>query len=150
LTGPVSDNATERFHMYFFNQNPIEGVNLDVDDVTSFGPETTTISEVYEGTYRYSVFNFSAQNSSGALEIEQSPAKVEVFDSSGLIQRFNPPAAEENSGNTWRVFEIDVNNSGSFNVQPLQAYDLVNDSDDGRQFKTRGDKAGISFNTSDF
>jgi len=139
LTGPVDDNSNERFHLYFVNMNPVSTASLDVDDVTSFGPETTTLTDPYEGTYRYSVHNFTTQNETGALEIEQSPALVEIFDSSGKVASFEPPSANSNSGNVWRVFELEVSAS-SVDITELGTYDFVSDIGDESQFKRASDK----------
>lgn len=106
LTGPAADG--DRFHVYFANQEPADaGANLDVDDVTSFGPETITITNSRSGTYRYSVYNYSDQSDDGAVGIEESPASVKVFDSDGQQASYSPPPASPGDGNTWRVLEID-------------------------------------------
>jgi hypothetical protein len=73
LVGP--DAAGGRFHVYYANRNPAgAGANLDVDDVSSFGPETITITEVHIGTYSYYVDWFS-----GTGTWAQSGARVEVY-----------------------------------------------------------------------
>lgn len=105
LTGPDQDGG--RFHVYYANQNPGDGANLDRDDVTSYGPETVTINEFRTGTYRYSVFNFSNQSEDGALGINQSPARVTVYDSDGQRGTYSPPLANAGDGNTWRILEIE-------------------------------------------
>lgn len=114
LTGP--DGQGGRFHVYYIDQEyPADSSTafLDVDDVTSFGPETTTINTLREGTYRYSVFNFSNSQDDGAVGIDNSPAKVTVFDSDGQRATYSPPPASDGDGNTWRVLEIEVSGDGS-------------------------------------
>ena len=149
FTGPVEDNSSERFHLYYVEQNPISSVSLDVDDTSSFGPETTTLTEQLDGLYRYSVHNFSEQSTAGAGEIESSPARVEVFDSSGLVESFTPPQATATSGNVWRVFEMNVSN-GQFTITESGEYDQVEDEDDASQFKIPSGSKSKLFSVEDF
>ena len=57
--------AANPFHIFFPSQNRGDSQNfpfatLDVDDTTSFGPETVTINQVLSGgVYEYGVHNFS-------------------------------------------------------------------------------------------
>lgn len=109
LTGP--DGNGDRFHVYFSNREFGDVADLDRDDVTSFGPETITLAPETDGMYRYSVFNYSNQGENGsqgiAGEIENSsPALVQVYNDQGLVREYRAPDAEP--GNTWRVFEINV------------------------------------------
>lgn len=106
LTGPESGG--DRFHLYYSNQVPSgASAELDRDDTSSFGPETVTVEAFRTGLYRYSVHNYSDDSENGALGIERSPAQVKVYDDSGLIRTYRPPAASATAGNTWRVFEFD-------------------------------------------
>ncbi len=105
LTGP---NATGgRFHVWYAGRDA--GVaNLDRDDVTSYGPETTTITSQYAGTYRFYVHDFSngsASAQSPSYELSRSSAKVQVFNSSGLLAVYNVPGNQ--GGTLWTVFEYD-------------------------------------------
>ena len=70
---------------------------LDADDVTSFGPETITISQLEAGTYSFAV---------DALGDSFVPAEttVRVYDSTGLLREFTPPSG---AGSWWRVFQLD-------------------------------------------
>jgi hypothetical protein len=105
LSGPTGSGS--RFHVYYADQTA-ENVNLDLDDTSSYGPETVTIENFEDGTYRYSVHNYSDQSVEGAVGIDESPARVEVYDQSGQIASYSPPDASANDGDTWRVFEVDV------------------------------------------
>jgi hypothetical protein len=127
LTGPIV-GSEERFHMYFMDKAPSNSdVNLDVDDIYSYGPETTTILAWHNGTYRYSVFNYSDQLTSGALGIYNSPAQVEVYSSAGLLATYTAPVATAESGNTWVVFEINYDGS-SFTLNPINNYETYDGS----------------------
>ncbi|MGD1894970.1 MAG: hypothetical protein ACFB15_30785 [Cyclobacteriaceae bacterium] len=131
LTGPQADG--NRLHCYYANQAPNVQVNLDVDDVTSYGPETITISSLVAGTYRYSVHNYSDRYfSSGAAGIVTSPAKVEVYSTAGLIASFVAPPA--NSGDTWRVFELEVNSS-EIRLVETDFYELIDDVHNTNNFR---------------
>jgi|GEM_PF-5550482 len=78
---------------------------LDRDDVTSYGPETITISQLYSGTYRYAVEYFTGTGYLGG-----SGAEVKVYDDNGLYATFNvPPTAGSDPpqmGDEWIVFYI--------------------------------------------
>lgn len=75
---------------------------LDVDDTSSYGPETITIFNTLNHTYKYYVHNYS-----GEAEITTSNAKVQVYGRSGLIKTYNVPTS--GSGLYWYVFDIDAN-----------------------------------------
>ncbi len=117
LTGP--DGAGDRFHV-FYGDLSFGGHNLDLDDVTSFGPETTTIvPDGVNGVYRFSVHNYSDQDATGSTGIAQSPTTVRVYNSNGLLRTFIAPGATP--GNTWRVFEMTISGSNAtFNPSSSQ------------------------------
>jgi hypothetical protein len=131
LTGPSSSGG--RFHVFWDNQTPDAGVNLDVDDVTSYGPETTTISILRNGLYRYSVHNYSEQGSTGGLGIANSPAIVEVYSYNGLLNKFTAPAFT-GTGNAWRVFEMTVSGTNA-NIVTKNVYVLASSDEDLATFK---------------
>lgn len=146
LTGPEGNG--ERFHMHYSNQNPNEYISLDVDDTDSYGPETTTISAFFDGMYRFSVHNYTDRyTADGGSGIKTSPAKVELYDSNGLIQTFNPPTFTGN-GDIWRVFEINVNGS-NYTVNAVNTYVLTTTHTDITKFKSSNQKVN-QFNISDF
>lgn len=121
LTGPLT--GTSRFICYYGNKVPANSnVELDVDDTDGFGPETITIRAFRDGVYRYSVHNYSNQGSTGFQGIFSSPARVQVYDQTGLIREFSPPPPPPNtSGNTWRVFEINVSGTNR-TITPINTY----------------------------
>ena len=131
LTGPASDGVN-RFHLSYLDKNPDVNVDLDVDDVQSYGPETTTLHSFMNGTYRFSVHNYSNQLESGGAEIHVSPAVVEVYDASGLLYSFTAPTYT-GYGNTWRVCEINAAGS-SVSVVPVNTYVMAISSDDAAAF----------------
>ncbi len=91
---------------------------LDVDDVSSFGPEVITIFKFDTvGTYRYSVNNFSETFSPG---MTGSPSRVEL-NLNGDITVFTPPAGE-GLNVTWNVFEFVVATDGAITVNTLNTW----------------------------
>lgn len=108
LTGPTGVGSG-KFHVYFGIRQPANSNStLDVDDLNGGGPETITITAVKQGKYRFSVHNYTAQGNDGADGIKLSPAVVELYDHTGLINTFTPPNTGTAEKNTWRVFEINV------------------------------------------
>lgn len=148
LTGPIS-GTSDRFHVYFVDQNS-DNADLDVDDVTSFGPETVTIRNFVNGIYKYSVHNYSNQDSDGGAEMISSPTTVEIYNSNGLIRSFNPPPFVVGSGNTWRVFEINYNNNNP-TINAINTYEYAYSEDDTNVFKTTNSKKkAIKFKPNSF
>jgi hypothetical protein len=105
LTGPAVGG--ERFHVYFANDIEEEGgttyVELDLDDTSSFGPETITIYEQIAGTYRYSVHDYTNRGSDASTALANSGAQVRVYRGASLVQTFNVPSG---GGTLWTVFEL--------------------------------------------
>jgi len=115
FTGPLADGT--RFHMYFWytgSSSPWPDiVMLDLDDVTSYGPETTTLFQQISGTYRFSVHDYSDRSSSNSYALSNSGAQVRVYQNSGLVATFNVPP---NTGGTlWTVFEMSETTITSIN-----------------------------------
>ncbi len=146
LTGP--DGSGGRFHMYYSQKTPNQYISLDVDDRDGYGPETTTISGLFDGMYRFSVHNFSDRYQATARgAIVTSPARVELYDHTGLVATFNPPTFTGN-GDTWRVFELTVSGT-SVSYTTINTYTLASDVHDGNDFKSNK-KEDIQFEIADF
>ncbi len=138
LTGPLAGG--NRFHVYF--SAPTSGDNnLDLDDVSGEGPETTTINASVSGIYRYSVHNYSTQGVGGAQGIAASPTRVQLFGATGLLKTYTAPTASASAGNAWRVFEITVAGS-SFTISDGNGaglgYVTATDAGDAGTFLTGG------------
>jgi len=104
LTGPNAD-AT-RFHVYYGARGSTTAAPfaaLDIDDVSSFGPETITITQFNSGNYRYSVHDYSDRFSSTSTALGTSGARVDVYTPNGLPQSFFVP---NQPGTLWTVFEM--------------------------------------------
>ena len=90
-------------HVYYGASGAADGApyaKLDVDDTDSFGPETVTLYRTFVGQYVYAVHNFSE-----APPLTTSQARVELYDSEGLIRSWNVPV--QGDGLWWEVFRID-------------------------------------------
>jgi hypothetical protein len=96
--------------VYFGNKETDAGdANLDVDDTTSYGPETITISAPQNGTYAYFVYNWSQRPS-----LTASGAMVRIYDSGGLLQTYNVPSA--GNGLYWNVFTLNGSTISDINT----------------------------------
>lgn len=95
--------SSRPYHIFYGErgeQNACPYAALDVDDRDGFGPETLTISQRFVGgDYIYAINQFA-----GAGDISSSGARVQVFDSSGLIATFTPPV--QGTGAWWNVMRI--------------------------------------------
>jgi len=110
LTGPLPDDT--RFHMYYpyaptwGGSSPWpEYVKLDLDDITSYGPETTTIYQQIPGVYRFSVHDFTNGGSSYSTALSNSGAQVSIYSGDYHLATFNVPPSQ--GGTLWTVFEMD-------------------------------------------
>ena len=94
------------FHIYFANKGNctvFPYACLDVDDVSSYGPETVTIKQRFNGTYVYGVYNWSND-----AAITASGGRVQVYGASGLVAQFDVPTS--GSGRWWYVFDLNGSN----------------------------------------
>jgi hypothetical protein len=82
-------------------QNPFS--SLDVDDVTGFGPEVTTIRRPKVGIYRFYLHNFSGTFNPG---MTGSPTRVEL-NYVGRTVVFTPPSGE-GTALYWHLFDLEV------------------------------------------
>ncbi len=81
---------------------------LDVDDTSSYGPETITITEVASGTYAYALHWYT-----GTGTWDGSEAVVRVYNSSGLVREFTAPddVGDPYDGKRWwYIFDFDNGN----------------------------------------
>lgn len=135
LTGPITEQG-ERFKLAYYQKlftidgqysqyptnfnaaNPCASpevvASIDIDDVSSYGPETTTICQVENGVYSYYVHHFS-----GSSTITDSPAQVVVTTESGITRTFiAPPGATGSTTDVWHVFDLDAYG----NVTPVNVF----------------------------
>ena len=81
--------------------------DLDLDDITSFGPENITVVRRMKGTYQYFVHNYSDRIDTAIMNpMTNSPAKVELIRN-GITTTYNPPPGE-GTNRYWHVFNVTV------------------------------------------
>ena len=93
-------------HVYYASQGSLSAepnASLDVDDVTGFGPEVTTIRKPKVGIYRFYLHNFSQTFAPG---MTGSPTRVEL-NYVGRTVVFSPPSGE-GSALWWHLFDLEV------------------------------------------
>ncbi|WP_196805030.1 carboxypeptidase regulatory-like domain-containing protein [Butyrivibrio sp. VCB2006] len=100
--GPLSNGWY--FHVYYRDKSCYDDgeeiCNLDVDDTTSYGPETITLKAKLSSPYYYYIHRYA-----GTGTISTSEAVVKVYQKDELIQKFNVPTGLSN-GDYWNVFAI--------------------------------------------
>lgn len=110
LYGPMADQ-NQNFHVSYRNRTHYEGdelyVDLDLDDVSSYGPETITIHKTNDtGIYRYYVHNYSYGLDSENTSMSTSGAQVEIYQEDGTYHQFSIPVNQ--IGVYWHVFDYDA------------------------------------------
>ena len=117
------------YHIYYVNKGSLTSspfANLDVDDVTSYGPEVfTALSFPEAGTYHYSVYRYS-----GTSTITASPARVELT-LDGRTTVFVPPAGQTTE-RWWNVFDIVVAEDGTMSITRVDTWSDTAPSASGR------------------
>lgn len=122
LTPEIGGNF---YHIYFplSHRGSLESLpyaNLDVDDVSSYGPETITISQSYAGIYKYYVYDYAGYGSISTT----SNAVVKVFDNTGLIAEFHAPGTGEDD-RYWEVFDYNGSNGSITTINQIRNYQPV-------------------------
>jgi len=103
LTGP--DGSGGRFHIYYGDKSYLDYADLDLDDTTSYGPETTTIRQQLDGVYRFTVYDYTNGGSSSSYALANSSAIVKVYKGDTLVATYHVPTGQ--GGTVWTVFELD-------------------------------------------
>ena len=116
LTGPKADGG--RFHLFFRYANTSSQSNsnseycqLDLDNtdivVKPNIPETTTILTQLDGTYRYSVHDYTNKGNANSSALSRSNAVVNVYKGSVWVATYHVPPNVK--GTIWTVFELNGN-----------------------------------------
>lgn len=121
--------APDGTHVYYTTRGSLSAapyIFLDVDDVTSYGPEVVTVTKLMVGTYTYGIRNYSGTHSPN---MTNSPVRVELR-LGDEIRVFNPTAAmgETGSSEWWTVFKMDVDAQCAITVTPIQVFSTGGDS----------------------
>lgn len=103
LWTPEIEGST--YHVYYGSQGSQESApyaELDVDDVTSYGPENITVYQYFPGTYYYSVYHFSGEGT-----IATSSANVTVLGPEGELHSLDVPPDSAGAHWWWNVLTVD-------------------------------------------
>lgn len=107
-------------HVYYSSKGSLANppyANLDVDDVTSYGPEVVTIRKLMVGTYTYGVNNFSGP----AGSMTSSPIRVEL-NQGNAVSAYSPGPGETSSTYFWTAFTLTVNERCDVTVTPVNTW----------------------------
>lgn len=102
VEGKLSDGSS--FHTYFEDMSHYDGnievCNLDVDDVTSYEPETITLNPTTDNAHYYYIYKYD-----GSGTVATSGAQIKLYKGDTLLNIFNVPT---NLGESdyWNVFAI--------------------------------------------
>ncbi len=111
-----------KFHVYFSNKSGMyEGskiAQLDLDDTTSYGPETITLNinkDLLKGNKKfvYSVHDYSNGSNTNSKNLSLSNATIHIYSGNKLIKKYDVP--KNKVGTFWHVFDITSNGIKSFN-----------------------------------
>ncbi|MDO4976056.1 MAG: InlB B-repeat-containing protein [Eubacteriales bacterium] len=102
------------YHVYYSNRTPSPSyANLDVDDTSSYGPETITITNFNMlRNVRYAVHDYTNRSYSSSTALANSGATVIVKRGNVALREFRVPSG---GGTEWDVFAIDA----SGNIIPI-------------------------------
>ncbi|WP_226582851.1 cell wall-binding repeat-containing protein [Halobacillus litoralis] len=99
----------EDLHVYYNDKDHYENgeliANLDVDDTTSYGPETVTIYDETDRSFKYYVHDYTNRDITNSMDLTNSEAVVNVYRGSYLVRTFHVPTNKE--GGLWHVFNME-------------------------------------------
>lgn len=151
FTGPSAEGKPFHiFYMHTTSENNGEIMaDLDLDDTTSFGPETTTIYKAVEGTYSFYVHDYTNRDHENSTALANSGAKVQVYMGDSLAGEFNVPTNQV--GTAWHVFDFTAGEITAASETAFDIDDLNTDAYDSGWTRIEGEKiaAGVSVSTAD-
>ncbi len=152
ITGPMTD-GDDRFHVYYSNKNNCSSAPcdstvpawLDVDDTSSYGPETVSIQKRSDGTFMAGTYKYYVHHYSGTSDIPSSGAMVKIYKGGTEIRSFSPPSttAAVTDDWVWSVFSMDVTASGSVSITPVNTYSGTHYSNDTTIFRSLLEEAEL-------
>lgn len=130
LVGPGVDGG--RFHIYYADRNyyndgsyssdsELYAADLDYDDVTSFGPEVTTIHTFTPGTYYFYVHDYTTYSSDTSEIMSYSGATVKVYRGTSNTPIAAYQISPGKQGVIWNVFQLNIQN-GNVRISPINTY----------------------------
>jgi len=151
LTGPSAEGKP--FHIYYNHKtsdyNGEIMADLDWDDTTSYGPETTTIYNAVDGTYSFYIHDYSNRESENCTALANSGAKVQVYEGDSLIAEYNVPTSLV--GTAWHVFDFTAGEISAAGVARMDIDELDSDEYDSGWTRIEGKKIpmGVTASTED-
>ena len=91
------------YHIYYSSQGSATTAPyaaLDHDVTSGYGPETMTIYDFFNGTYKYYIYDFTG----GETPISASQAVVQIYNQAGLLHTLQVPTS--GTGRYWYVCDI--------------------------------------------
>jgi len=126
MSGP--DGSGGRFHVYFSDRTPVDHACLDLDDTSSFGPETITIGPAADGNFVAGDYHVWIDNFSGTPEFDVSQATVAITAAGAQISDYSIGSASGNTADDiWQVLNFTVGADGS--VSALSVVQTLTDGD---------------------
>lgn len=100
--------------------------DLDVDDTSSYGPETITITDFsgFTNGFTYSVHDYSnsgCTDDDNCKVMSMSGAVVRLYKGNVLLRTYNVPTDTE--GTVWNVFSIDKNGK----ITAINSFEYISD-----------------------
>lgn len=98
------------FQINYNNRSYLNIANLDVDDTSSYGPETITLFTDINGTYSYYIHDFTNRNSRSSAALSKSNATVKFYYKvNGKEIQYSVPS--KMIGTKWNVISFTVTNN---------------------------------------
>ena len=111
LIGPAAIGSY-KFHTWYSDRSYYQFgkryADLDVDDTTYEGPETSTVYTAVDGVYHFYVYDYSNQHDSDNTMLATSRAKVNVYVGNRCLATYYVPNA---IGTLWDVCTYDIKNN---------------------------------------
>ncbi|MDD7794505.1 carboxypeptidase regulatory-like domain-containing protein [Clostridium sp. 'White wine YQ'] len=110
LVGSTADGSGN-FNIYYgnkkYSKDGVMYADLDLDDTTSYGPETTSIYKMNsDSKYSFYVHDYTNRGNSSSTAMSNSGAKVEVYKGNKLCVTYSIPTNKP--GCYWHVFDYDA------------------------------------------
>lgn len=114
--GTIDSRLDEKKQLY---------ADLDYDDVTSYGPEVTTLYQLKDGTYDFYVHDYSTFQNDQSTILARSGAKVDVYRGNTKVQTYTIDANSQ--GTVWDVFRLTIRD-GNISYTKTDTYGDSQDS----------------------
>ncbi|MBE5777830.1 MAG: hypothetical protein E7331_00700 [Clostridiales bacterium] len=99
-----TENGTD-YHIYFNKKEKSGQAQLDVDDTSSYGPETVTFTAHADRNYVFYIHDYSNRANRTSKKMSNSSAKIEVFRGETHLMTFS--ITPDNAGIYWEVFRVE-------------------------------------------